>query len=156
MPGIEKLLPGLTDVTATVELATTELPEIDILASIYGGEVVALPIKIRLRNPLLGNKCYIGSNADPIVLHLSSEKAGSFEFVPVGDTGSLIHAKGSVVADRSFAVPAATGCGLGGALNGVVNSRQGLPSPAGKNSAVLDQDAYLGGPASAVLAFQQG
>lgn len=156
VPGLERLLPGLTDVTATVELATTELPQIDILASIYGGEVVALPIKIRLRNALLGNKCSIGSNADPIVLHLSSEKAGSFEFVPVGETGSLIHAKGSVVADRSFAVPAATGCGLGGALNGVVNSRQGLPSPAGKNSAVLDQDAYLGGPASAVLAFQQG
>lgn len=156
VPGLERLLPGLTDVTATVELATTELPEVDILASIYGGEVVALPIKIRLRNALLGNKCFIGSNADPIVLHLASEKAGSFEFVPVGETGSLIHARGSVVADRSFAVPAATGCGIGGSLNGVVNSRQGLPSPAGRNSAVLDQDAYLGGPASAVLAFLQG
>ena len=156
VPGLERLLPGLTDVTATVELATTELPQIDILASIYGGEVVALPVKIRLKNALLGGSCYIGSNANPIVLHLAMEKAGSFEFVPVGEAGSLIHARGGVVVDRSFSVPAATGCGVGGLLNGVVNSRQGLPSPAGKNSAVLDQDAYLGGPASQVLAFQQG
>jgi hypothetical protein len=156
VPGLERLLPGLTDVTATVELATTELPQIDILASIYGGEVVALPVRIRLKNALLGGNCYIGSNANPIVLHLAMEKAGSFEFVPVGEAGSLIHARGGVVVDNSFAVPAATGCGVGGLLNGVVNSRQGLPSPAGKNSAVLDQDAYLGGPASEVLAFQQG
>ncbi|GAA3551239.1 hypothetical protein [Nocardioides daeguensis] len=156
VPGLERLLPGLTDVTATVELATTELPQVDILATIYGGEVVALPVKIRLKNALLGGNCYIGSNADPIVLHLTTEKTGTFEFVPVGETGSLVHAKGGVVVDRSFAVPAATGCGVGGLLNGVVNARQGLPSPAGKNSAVLDQDAYLGGPASQVLAFQQG
>ena len=32
----------------------------------------------------------------------------------------------------------------------------GLPSPAGSNNARLEQDAYLGGPASEVLAFQQG
>lgn len=156
VPGLERLLPGLTDVTATVELATTELPQIDILASIYGGEVVALPVKIRLRNALLGGNCTIGSNAHPIVLHLATEKTGSFEFVPVGEKGSLIRATGGVVVDRSFAVPAATGCGVGGLLNGVVNARQGLPSPAGKNSAVLEQEAYLGGPASEVLAFQQG
>ncbi|WP_408896209.1 hypothetical protein ACJ5H2_14980 [Nocardioides sp. R1-1] len=156
VPGLERLLPGLTDVTATVELATTELPQVDILASIYGGEVVALPIKIRLKNALLGGNCYIGSNADPIVLHLTTEKTGTFTFVPVGESGSLIHASGGVVVDRSFAVPAATGCGLGGLLNGVVNARQGLPSPAGKNSAVLEQEAYLGGPASQVLAYQQG
>ncbi|TNM42828.1 hypothetical protein FHP29_07450 [Nocardioides albidus] len=156
VPGLERILPGLTDVTATVELATTELPEVDILASIYGGEVVALPIKIRLKNALLGNRCSIGSNADPIVLHLTTDRAGSFEFVPVGESGSLIRATGGVVVDRSFAVPAATGCGVGGLLNGVVNARQGLPSPAGSNSAVLEQEAYLGGPASQVLAFQQG
>lgn len=155
--GLERVLPGLTDVTATVELATTEVPDVDILASIYGGEVVALPIKIRLKNALLGGNCYIGSNAHPIVLHLQMEKAGTFDYVPVGDNGgSLVKAGGGRVVDNSFAVPAATGCGVGGLLNGVVNSRQGLPSPAGKNSAVLDQDAYLGGPASEVLAFQQG
>jgi len=156
VPGLERLLPGLTDVTATVELATTDLPRIDLLASIYGGEVVALPIKIRLKNALLGPRCFIGSDADPIVLHLTTEKRGSMQFVPVGETGSLVQMLGGVVVDRSFAVPAATGCGVGGLLNGVVNARQGLPSPAGANSAVLEQDAFLGGPASQVLAYQQG
>lgn len=167
--GLERLLPGLTDVTATVELASSELPEVDILASIYGGEVVALPIKIRLKNALLGPQCYIGSDADPIVLHLTtaqtdppapnqpiSGKVGTFEFVPVGESGSLIQALGGVMVDNSFAVPAAKGCGVGGLLDSVVNSRQGLPSPAGTNSAILEQEAYLGGPASQVLAFQQG
>ena len=169
VPGLERLLPGLTDVTATVELATTQVPEVDVLNSIYGGEVVALPIKIRLRNALLGNKCYIGSDKEPIVLHLTNQetappapnrpitgKLSSFNYVPVGDAGSLIEAKGGVLVDNAFAVPAATGCGAGGLLNAVVNQRQGLPSPAGRNTAILEQDAFLGGPAPEVLAFQRG
>lgn len=30
---------------------------------------MTLPVKIHLRNPFLGPKCYIGTNANPIVLH---------------------------------------------------------------------------------------
>lgn len=168
VPGLERLLPGLTDVRATVELATTEIPKIDVLSAIYGGEVVVLPIKIRLRNFLLGGKCYIGSDADPIVLRLTnletdppapnqpiSGRTGTFSFETVGSAGSVVAAEGGVLVDNSFAVPAATGCGLGGSLNGVVNARQGLPSPAGTNTAILEQDAFLGGPAPEVLAWQQ-
>lgn len=168
--GLEKLLPGVTDITATVQLATTETPVVDIFSAIYGGEVVALPVKIKLNNVLLGANCYIGSNANPIVLHLTTEttsppapntpisgKLASFSYQPVGENGgSIVTAAGGVLVDNSFAVPAATGCGVGGLFNGVVNQRQGLPSPAGKNTAVLEQDSYLGGPAPDVLAWQQG
>lgn len=169
VPGLERLLPGLTDVRATVELATDEVPEVNVLNSIFGGQVVSLPIKIRLQNAVLGPRCYIGTDADPIVLNLTTGptdppapnqpidgKFAEFEFVPVSEVGSLVKAAGGVLVDNSFAVPKATGCGLGGLLNGVVNQRQGLPSPAGMNTAILEQDAYLGGPASDVLAHQQG
>lgn len=168
--GLEALLPGLTDITATVQLATTDIPAVDVLSAIYGGEVVALPIKIKLTNALLGNDCYIGSDADPIVLHLTTEttdppapnqpisgKLSTFSYQPVGTNGgSIVKAAGGVLVDNSFAVPAASGCGIGGLLNAVVNQRQGLPSPAGKNTAILEQDSYLGGPAPDVLAWQQG
>ena len=169
VPGLERLLPGLTDITATVELATDEVPEVDVLNSNFGGHVVSLPIKIKLRNLLLGNKCYIGSDADPIVLNLStgptappppnqpiSGEPASFEFTQVSETASVVKAAGGSLVDNAFAVPKATGCGAGGVLNGVVNQRQGLPSPAGANTAILEQDAYLGGPASEVLAHQGG
>jgi hypothetical protein len=126
-----------------------------------------LPIKIRLQNALLGDKCYIGSDAHPIVLELStgptappapntpiSGTRGELTFVPVSDTASLIKGSGAVLVDNAFSVPGATGCGPAGTLNATVNQRQGLPSPAGRNTAILEQDFFLGGPAADVLAFQ--
>lgn len=166
VPGLEKLLPGLTDITATVELATTEPPVVDVFNALYGtGVVVTLPVKIRLRNALLGNKCYIGSNAKPIVLELRTGTTnppapnqpitgdrGDLTFVPGPNDGSLVAETGAVLVDNSFSVPAATGCGLLGSLDGVVNQRQGLPAPAGTNTAILKGSSFLGGPASAILA----
>lgn len=164
--GLEKLLPGLARVTATVELATTEAPPIDVFNAIYGtGDVVVLPIKIKLRNPLLGNRCYIGSDADPIVLRLRTGTTnppapnqpitgdrGTFNFVLGPNGGSLVEQSGATLVDNAFSVPGATGCGLLGSLDKIVNQRQGLPAPAGTNSAVLEGSSYLGGPASAILA----
>jgi len=166
VPGLATLLPGLTDITATVELATTEPPVVDVFNALYGtGVVVTLPVKIRLRNALLGNKCYIGSNADPIVLELRTGTTspptpnqpitgdrGELTFVAGPNDGSLVQETGAVLVDNSFSVPRARGCGLLGSLDGVVNQRQGLPAPAGTNTAILKGNSYLGGPASAILA----
>lgn len=161
--GLDNVLPSLTGVTATVELASTTPPDVDIIALYTGGVVVSLPVKIHLKNPVLGSTCYLGTDAKPIVLNLS---AGTTDppapNQPItGASGSItaeqisgvtaIAARGSRLVDNSFAVPEATGCGLGGLLNGVVNAKQGLPSPAGTNTAILEQDSFLGGPVTDIV-----
>src|ERR1044072_8261148 len=53
---------------------------------------------------------------------------------------------GATVADTTFAVPAARGCGLFGLIDSVVNARQGLPSPSGANNLTLSSTGFrLGG-----------
>ncbi|HEV7161985.1 MAG TPA: hypothetical protein VGN25_01900, partial [Solirubrobacteraceae bacterium] len=57
--GVE-LLPPLTEVTATAELAG---PVVLNVGNLFAGKgtAVALPIKAKLDNPSLGSTCYIGS-----------------------------------------------------------------------------------------------
>jgi len=88
-------------------------------------EPATLPVKIRFVNAALGTKCYVGSNANPIVLNLIAGMSGEY-------------------VDSSFAVPGANGCFLTLfgfpplAINGVIDTRMGLPSPGGSNQAVLN------------------
>jgi hypothetical protein len=113
---------------------------------------VQLPIKVRLVNALLGMDCHIGNNSRPIVLNLITGttsppppntpitgRRGSFAEIPGGF--ALI---GNTNVENSFAVPGATECGLGlGLINTLVNLKLGLPSPAGNNSIVLNNDAAI-------------
>ena len=60
-----------------------------------------------------------------------------------------IFSNGGTQQDTSFSVPAATGCGASGSLDGPINLKGGLPSPAGDNSLVLtNASAYLTGLAN--------
>ncbi|MGI8334855.1 hypothetical protein ACRYCC_33295 [Actinomadura scrupuli] len=88
----------------------------------------AIPIKVKVIQPLLGNNCSIGTNAAPITIRpvVSNLRAQLLAGAPV------IRAD---VSDSTFAIPGASGCGL---LTGLVNSVVGLPSASGKNSATLD------------------
>lgn len=113
---------------------------------------VALPIKVRLVNLLLGMNCHIGNNSNPVRLDLITGTTsppppnrpitgnnGVFSPIPGG-----VQRIGQVNVDNSFAVPSATECGLGlGLINTLVNLRLGLPSPAGNNSIQLVADAAL-------------
>ncbi|WP_248961523.1 hypothetical protein [Sphaerisporangium perillae] len=86
-------------------------------------------IKIRMIHSLLGKKCYIGSDANPLLLNpeVTSLELTSIDGVPVFKVAAK---------DSAFAVPKASGCGLNwGLINTAVNVRAGLPSPSGKNSA---------------------
>ena len=38
----------------------------------FKGAAVTLPLKVKLSNEMLGEECYIGSDAEPIVLHLTT------------------------------------------------------------------------------------
>jgi hypothetical protein len=143
-----------TGVTATTELvASATNPAILNLAALIeeSGTAITLPVRVHLKNPLLGESCYIGSEAHPIQLHLTdgttappppnkpikgklgnptSEVEKGFESVRITEN-SLV--------DNSFSAPASEGCGgfFSFLIGPIVNSKIGLPSPAGKNTAIL-------------------
>lgn len=136
----------LNRVTATIEAAGA--PRDFSLANGVGiGQpIVTLPVKIKLSNPFLDPNCYIGSNSNPILLKPANLARPTGQVVrfnadgtanPTGEMGYL-SLSGASQSDSTFAVPGAQGCGLFGLLSGAVNLKQGLPSPAGENSLVLN------------------
>jgi hypothetical protein len=146
--GIE--LDGITEVTATTELAAPAsdigLNEKDLLAE--KGVALTLPVKIKLENPALGNSCYIGSTAHPIVLELTTGMtsppppnepiSGKLGEVTSNPNGEILIVNENELVDNSFATPGVEGCGLVPLLiDPVVDLDTGLPSAAGKNKAIL-------------------
>jgi len=52
---------------------------------------------------------------------------------------------GNVNVDNAFSVPGATGCGIGlGLVNALVNAKLGLPSAAGNNTMIMQNNVGLG------------
>jgi hypothetical protein len=136
---------GINRVTATVELAGRPSKFRATGALVPGIPLLDLPVKIHLKNPLLGARCYIGSNLKPIVLRPETVTRGAVGSVPEpnGFPVLMLQVQGSVLGDDSFAVPGATGCGPLGIANAEINRRQGLPSPSGRNELILnDADAH--------------
>ncbi len=136
----------LNRVVATVEPAGVPT-DFNLTAGLGVGQpIVTLPVKIRLDNPLLGSRCYIGSEADPILLrprNASQPALTLTRYAPDGTTQaggpmSNIELSGADQVDDSFAVPEADGCGFLGTLDWAVNAQLGLPSPEGANSLLLD------------------
>jgi len=121
---------------------------------------INLPIRVHLINSVLGNNCYIGSPAKPIMLNMTTETTsppppnkpitgnfGFLQFDPVLEIQSVLD---RVMVDNAFAVPGVSGCALnlfGGALSinidKLVNSKLGLPAPAGTNEVVQEIDIEL-------------
>jgi hypothetical protein len=147
---------GLTGVTATTELAASATnPAFLSLANLFGetGTALTLPVKVHLKNSLLGESCYIGSEAKPIQLHLTSGttsppepnkpikgKAGTFVVEEEGLGQEVDVLKENSIVDNSYSAPAATGCGgfFSFLIDPIVNSKIGLPSAGGHNTAILN------------------
>lgn len=152
---------GLTGVTATTQLAAPASSIGINVNNLIGatGTALELPVKVKLSNPFLGESCYIGSNAHPIPLPLTtgttspplpnkpiSGKVGKVEFK---DEFALIVIRENTLVNNSFAAPKAEGCGglFSFLINPLVNAKLGLPSAAGHNTAILSgtlQDANAG------------
>ncbi|MGI5164854.1 hypothetical protein ACQEU3_10915 [Spirillospora sp. CA-253888] len=108
------------------------------------GIVYRLKLKIKTINPLLGDTCYIGSNANPITLNLiwgttnppppNKPISGVFP-EPVPDHPEVLSSR---LVDNAFAVPKSSGCGPFGLLNPIADFRAGLPAKAGTNTAIFD------------------
>ena len=136
IPGIGPIL-GLTPVAMLPfnTLTTTETLAAPVTISYgAGGAVATAKVNIHLNNTLLGSGCVIG----PITEKLApTYRAGGATTDPqLGWQPASVELK-----DNTFTVPAATGCGIGGILNGVINSTMGLPSASGNNT--LDLPAVL-------------
>ncbi|MFE2049668.1 hypothetical protein [Streptomyces sp. NPDC059459] len=138
----------LNKITATVESVGAPY-DFDQTAGILTDQpIVALPVRIHLENPFLGSKCYIGSAAKPIVLRPENRQFPEFGMSffrgdgTVAEDGEMsrINLTGATQNDSSFAVPGASGCGLGlfGLIDAAVNAKTGLPSAAGNNSLTLN------------------
>jgi hypothetical protein len=161
---------GLTGVTATTELvATTTNPAIlDLFALVEEkGVGVTLPVRVHLKNPLLGESCFIGSVAHPIQLALTDGatepplpnkeikgKLGNFNGEVENGYESTQVTENSLV-DNSFSAPASEGCGgiFSFLIGPIINGKIGLPSPSGHNTAILNGELNSA-EASSVIASE--
>ncbi|MFI1653621.1 hypothetical protein ACH4ZU_01620 [Streptomyces sp. NPDC020472] len=145
----------LNRITATVESVGTP-SEFDQIAGVLTDmPIVRIPVRIHLQNPFLGSNCYIGTKSNPIVLRPSNLTSPDFSVERYDGDGSpneegdmsRLNILGSTQVDKTFAVPGASGCGLGlGLVNGAVNLKTGLPAASGRNSITLDNtQTYLTG-----------
>jgi hypothetical protein len=153
---------GVTGVNATTELAAPAssigINEGNLIEAT--GTALSLPIKVKLENPFLGGSCYIGSNAHPIVLNLTTgttkPPAG---FTPlVGSRGTFTFEEGSKylidrgvkLVENDFAVPGAEGCGglLSFLIDPVINEKVGIPATAGHSEAILKDPVQIASAAA--------
>jgi hypothetical protein len=143
---------GVTGVTATTELAapaTTIQLSISNLA-VGTGVALQLPLKVKLTNPFLGESCYIGSNAHPIVIPFTTGTTsppapnkpitgapGELEFK---EGGLLAIVRKNSLVNNSFAAPTVEGCGgaFSFLIDPIVDAKLGLPAAAGQNTAILN------------------
>ncbi len=142
--------PESTGVTATTELVANEHnPGILDLTNMFAesGTALTLPVRVHLKNPLLGESCYIGSETSPIQLHLTTGTTSPPKpNEPIkGTAGTFSHEEtvivfnGNSLVDNAFSVPVAQGCGgfFSFLIDEVVDKKLGLPSAAGNNTARL-------------------
>lgn len=143
-----------TGVTATTELvANASNPAILDIGALFvsSGTALTLPVRVHLKNPLLGEGCYIGSEAHPIQLHLTTgTTAPELPNKPIkGKLGTLsieeengheltVISENSLV-DNAFSAPESEGCGgfFAPIIGPIINSKIGLPSANGHNTAIL-------------------
>lgn len=151
---------GVTGVTATTELvanATNPLILNEFNLAQETGTAITLPVRVHLKNPLLGSSCFIGSESEPVELRLTDGethpaagvtplhgKKGPAETLVEKGLLSLRVSENSEV-DNTFSAPKAYGCGevilLGnGFLDSIVESKLGIPNKneKGEDFAVLN------------------
>lgn len=136
---------ALNLVTATAELAG---PSSSIVIE---NTNISLPMKVRLSNPLIGSGCYIGSNRSPVQVHLITGTTSppppnrpiSGHLGTIRSEGGVLTVTGNLNVDNSYSIPGASGCGLFGILNPLINLKLQLPSAAGNNALTIENDIAI-------------
>ncbi len=140
-----------SEVTATAEIAgpasSVHINREEVLSSRHPG--IVLPLKVKLGNPLLGEECYIGSDAEPILLHLTTGTTSPpAPNTPITGSRGTTHIRGQILevsgvslVDNSFSAPGVTGCGgplLSAVYDPILDLDIGLPAAAGSNTAIMN------------------
>jgi hypothetical protein len=153
---------GVTGVNATTELAAPAsaigISTQNLIEEV--GTALSLPVKVHLENPFLGGSCYIGSDAHPIVINLTTGttsppppnkpikgKAGHIEFK---DEFAIVSLRENTLVNNSFAAPGAQGCGglFAFLIDPIINGKLGIPAAAGHNTAILNGTLKIADAAS--------
>jgi hypothetical protein len=140
-----------TELTITTEFAAppsaVQIDTQDLIEARGGG--LSLPVEIKLGNPLLGASCYIGSDADPVLIPLTTGATARMPGRPslTGKPGhahfkdeyNLVTLDEDALVNDSFPAPRATGCGgaLAFLVEPAINAELALPVAAGGNEAIL-------------------
>jgi hypothetical protein len=127
---------GTTGVNAVTELAApaSSIGLFEGNLEVEEGTALFLPVKVRLENTLLGGECYIGSEAHPIDLELTSGTSGSLKgkLGEIGEKaeGGILVIKNDTLVDSGFKAPEATGCGgiFSFLLDPIIDAKLGLPA----------------------------
>ncbi|HEY1833619.1 MAG TPA: hypothetical protein VGG08_04220 [Solirubrobacteraceae bacterium] len=141
------------EVTATTELVgpviINEANQVE-----EKGIAVKLPLRVKLNNAALGEECFVGSAAEPVLLELTTGATSPpSPNTPIhGSKGTLAafdniaEFSGLTLVDNSFSAPGAAGCGgvLATILDPIVDADSGLPSAAGNNTAILNGSVQEG------------
>ena len=162
LPGFLKTLfnefisKGITGVNATTELAApASAIKFNLNNLIEGhGTTFTLPIKVHLENAFLGSNCYVGSNAHPINIELTTGTTsppppnkpitGKVGEINGNEEFTFVEISHNSLVNNSFAAPVAEGCGglFSFLIDPAVDSELELPSPAGHNTAILNGTLY--------------
>jgi hypothetical protein len=151
IPGLSNWFPGVTSAIVQVQLAGP-ITDFTPLADGENYPLFNLPLKFHLLNVFLGLNCYVGTSSSPILLSPSTGTTAppapnkpitgnsgtvALSADPNGFTDLIAAFDGATLVDNSFAVPSASGCGIAGSLDWLVDLLFGLGSASGHNSATL-------------------
>jgi len=153
---------GLTGVTSTLELAqpasAIKVSENHLVEE--EGVALKLPVRVHLENPFLGSECYVGSATTPVIWELTTGEtnppppntkiSGAGGTLELFEEGSVLQLSNAVLVDNAWAAPATNGCGgiFSFILDPIVSASAGLPSAAGKNTAILKNTINVGAAAA--------
>jgi len=111
------------------------------------GTALNLPVKVRLNNRFLGPNCYVGSNASPINIYLTTGTSGTLTgkagTLKVRGNGEFLELKADSLVNNTYAAPAVSGCGVSGGADAALDAKIGLPSPEGKNASIIEGTLFL-------------
>jgi hypothetical protein len=139
----------LNRVSATAELAgASSAIRVDI-----GEQTIAMPIKLRLSNPLIGSNCHIGSNSSPVNVRLivgttrppapNRPITGSPGVFELPGPPGLAVITNAINVDNAFSIPGANECGGLGLIDLLIDAKLKLPSAAGNNTMIIRNNIGL-------------
>lgn len=157
---------GITGLNSTLELARPA-SEIVVSENNLAGEIgtaLKMPVKVHLENPFLGSGCYVGSSSSPLIWNLTTGTTsppgpntpitGSVGVAEFLEEGRILELSGAKLVDNAWSAPGATGCGgflVELILDPIINAASGVPAAAGNNTAILNNNIFVGSAAAVRL-----